>query len=151
MNIYSSRLCLHPLNHNHDTKEAFMDHSVPVFLSACFNPWQFFQCVTGTKRNDQPARRGHAHKHVYFVWKMFVTPTTITNRPCQTLYTTVPISVYYKKAYFLLWLTATEHISFVQFVYCTRTEAHIPTPSIPTVQYYSSQITTYVDCNSMKT
>jgi len=57
MNIYSSRLCLHPLNHNHDTKEPFMYHSVPVFLRACFNPWQFFQCVTGTQRNDQPARR----------------------------------------------------------------------------------------------
>jgi len=28
----------HPLDHNHDTKESFMCHSVPVLLHAHFNP-----------------------------------------------------------------------------------------------------------------
>jgi len=31
----------HPLNHNHDTKAAFMCHSVIVFLHALFNPLQY--------------------------------------------------------------------------------------------------------------
>jgi hypothetical protein len=35
---YSSRLCFHPSQHNHDRKDAFMCHSVPVFLRVCFNP-----------------------------------------------------------------------------------------------------------------
>jgi hypothetical protein len=38
LNIYSSCLCFHPLNHNHDKKEAFMCHPVTVFLHAHFNP-----------------------------------------------------------------------------------------------------------------
>jgi hypothetical protein len=40
LNIYSSNLCFHPSNHNHDTKEAFMCHSVPVYLCDLFNPFQ---------------------------------------------------------------------------------------------------------------
>ena len=38
LKIYSSRLCFHPSNHNHDTKDAFMCHSLPVSLHVCFNP-----------------------------------------------------------------------------------------------------------------
>ena len=30
--------CFHPSNHNRGTKDAFMCHSVPVFLHVCFNP-----------------------------------------------------------------------------------------------------------------
>jgi len=45
---YSSRLCFHQLNHNHDTKD-FMCHSVSINDS--------IQCVTGTQPKEQPARR----------------------------------------------------------------------------------------------
>jgi hypothetical protein len=34
-------LMFHPLNHNHNTKEAVMCHSVTVFLHACFNPLKY--------------------------------------------------------------------------------------------------------------
>ena len=50
MNIYSSRLCLHPLNHNHDTKEAFMCHSVPVFYVLVSIHDSFFNALQG--RNE---------------------------------------------------------------------------------------------------
>jgi hypothetical protein len=41
LNIFSSCLCFIQYlcsNHNHDTKEAFMGHLLPVFLHAYFNP-----------------------------------------------------------------------------------------------------------------
>jgi hypothetical protein len=40
LNIYSSRLCFQPFNHNLDTEETFMSHSVPVSLCALFTPLQ---------------------------------------------------------------------------------------------------------------
>ena len=55
LNIYSSCLCLDPLNHIHDTKEALMCHSLPVILRAHFNPLQFFNALQ-TQPHDQPAR-----------------------------------------------------------------------------------------------
>jgi len=56
LNIYSSRFCFHPINHNHVTKEASMCHSVPVFLCARLIH-DSMQSVTGTQPNDKPARR----------------------------------------------------------------------------------------------
>jgi hypothetical protein len=78
LNIYSSRLCFHPLNYNHDIKEAFnMCHSVPVLQHARFDPWQcytpYFQCQLQENVNA------------------------------------------------MLWLTETEHMSFVRTVYYTLT------------------------------
>jgi len=73
--IYSSRLCFHPLNHNHDTKEALMCHSVPVFLRAHFNPLQFsIRYRDSTTRYDSQTQ---AHIHV-------------TPKPWQMLRTTLP-------------------------------------------------------------
>ena len=57
-----------------------MYHSVPVFLRACFNPWQFFQCVTGTQRNDR-VRFGITDS-VVNVW----TPLRTDRVKCYTLY-----------------------------------------------------------------
>ena len=96
LNIYSSQLCFHPLNHNHVTKEASVCHSVQVFLHARLI-YDSMQCVTGAQPNDQSARRWNAHKHIFFASKMFVTPKSITNRPCRVLYTVIPMSVNYKK------------------------------------------------------
>jgi hypothetical protein len=45
-------LMFHPLNRNHDTKEAVMCHSVPVSLCARFNPLQYlirYRNATGSK------------------------------------------------------------------------------------------------------
>ena len=73
-----------------------MCHSVQVFLHARLI-YDSMQCVTGAQPNDQSARRWNAHKHIFFASKMFVTPKSITNRPCRVLYTVIPMSVNYKK------------------------------------------------------
>jgi hypothetical protein len=54
INIYLSRLCLHPLNHHLNIKETFMCHSVALLQHARFNPWQcytpYFQSVYFKKK-----------------------------------------------------------------------------------------------------
>jgi len=71
LNIYSPCLCFHPLNHNHDTKEALMCHSVPVFLRACFNPWQFFNALHGCNQTlDQPV--ASMHPNMYFSYRKYL-------------------------------------------------------------------------------
>jgi len=61
LNVYSSRLCFHPLNHNHDTKEALICYSVPIFLRARFKPIQFFNALQGRKHTiSQPDPSMHA-------------------------------------------------------------------------------------------
>ena len=55
---YSSCLCFHPSNHNHDIKGAFMCNSVPVSLCALFNPLQHSirYCDATKQTASQPAR-----------------------------------------------------------------------------------------------
>ena len=58
LNIYSSCLCFHPLNHNHDIKGAPICHLVPVFLRARFNPLQLINALQGCNHTiRQPDHR----------------------------------------------------------------------------------------------
>ena len=71
LNIYSSCICFHPLNHNYFIKEAFMCHSVPLLQHARFNPWQcytpYFQCQsTSKKRNTMLWLTKHSTYSVYY-------------------------------------------------------------------------------------
>ena len=56
LNIYSSHLCFHTFNHNHDTKEFFMSHSVPVSLCALFTPLQHSIHYSNAMKDSQPAK-----------------------------------------------------------------------------------------------
>ena len=83
--IYSSHLCFHPLNQNHDTKDAFMHHSVPVSLCALFYPLQ--HSIQSSNARKQTARQPEASMfpdQVIFVSKMFLIPKTIKNLPTPT-------------------------------------------------------------------
>jgi hypothetical protein len=92
-NLIQLRIFIH---HNHVTEEAAKCHSLPVFLGGRLI-FDSMQCVTGTQSNDQPARRLHAPKHVFFASKMFLMRKSITNRPYPVLYTILPVSVCYNK------------------------------------------------------
>ena len=63
LNIYSSWISFHPLNHNHYTKESFMRHSVPVSLFAIFNPLQPSIC-NATKQTDRQPEISMIPDHV---------------------------------------------------------------------------------------
>jgi hypothetical protein len=89
LNIYSSCLCVHPLYHNHDTKEAFMCHSVPVSLCALSSPLQNSNLYSNTTKYSQPDW-SMLPDHLTFVSKMLLTRKSIANRPCQVLYTIFP-------------------------------------------------------------
>ena len=66
LNVYSSRICFHPLNHNHVTKEASVCHSIPVFLHAHLIH-DSMQCPAGTQPNHQPAICQNASKCIFHV------------------------------------------------------------------------------------
>ena len=85
MNVYSTQLCFHPLNHNHDTKEAFMCHSVPVSLCALFISLQrSIRHSNATKQTDSQMQ--HAARPCSFLSTIFLTPNSIKNFP-------IPISI----------------------------------------------------------
>ena len=85
MYIYSSHLCFHPWNHNHNTKDVFMGQSVPVSLCALFNPLEHsIRYSNAMKQSVSQPETGILPNHVIFVSKMFLTPKTIKNLPIPT-------------------------------------------------------------------
>jgi len=61
---YSLCLCFHPLNHNHNKKEAFVCRSVTVFLHAHSNTLYYSNHFQNAIQ--QPARFKHAPKTCTF-------------------------------------------------------------------------------------
>jgi len=83
--IYSSHLCFHPSNHNHDTKETFMCHAVPVSLCALFHPLQHsIRYSNAMKQTASQPDTSMFPTHVIFVSRMFLTPKSIKNFPIST-------------------------------------------------------------------
>jgi hypothetical protein len=76
-----------PLNHNHDTKEAFMCHSVPLSLCALINPYQSItklnQLLQCNQTDSQPGASMRPH-HAIFVLKKFLKPKSIKTLPIPT-------------------------------------------------------------------
>ena len=121
LNIYSSFLCFHPWNHNHDTKEALMCHSFPVFLRARFNPIQFFNPLQG-RNHTISLPDASMHPSNAF------SPLRTGLDKCYTTHFRCKSTTGRRKT--LLWLTETEHISFAP-VMSTILELQ------PTLQHFS--------------
>jgi hypothetical protein len=116
---YSSRISFHKLNHNQDRKEAFMCHSVPVFLRVCFNPWPYAMSYS-----DATKRAASMHPLcVFFVLKMCLTPKSVTNTLCREVYTIFPLSLYYKKKQHLA-VTYLNRGQFLCTSYLSNTHTH---------------------------